>query len=67
MGGHGEGMFGGGGRGAVRDNEGQWVVMVRVCLVEGGGGGRGAVRDNEGQWVVMDRVCLVGGGGLEGQ
>ena len=34
-------MFGGGGggRGAVRDHEGQWVVMVRVCLVEGGGGG----------------------------
>ena len=63
MGGHGEDMFGGGGegRGAVRDNEGQWVVMVRICLV--GGGGRGAVRDNEGQWVVMDRVCLVGGGG----
>ena len=27
---------GGGGRGAVRDNEGQWVVMDRVCL--GGGG-----------------------------
>ena len=26
---------GGGGRGAVRDNEGQWVVMVRVCLVGG--------------------------------
>ena len=38
MGGHGEGMFGGGGKGAVRDNEGQWVVMVRVCLVGGGGG-----------------------------
>ena len=40
MGGHGEGMFGGGGgggRGAVKDNEGQWVVMVRVCLVGGGG------------------------------
>ena len=29
---------GGGGRGAVRDNEGQWVVMDRVCLVGGGGG-----------------------------
>ena len=31
-------MFGGGGggRGAVKDNEGQWVVMDRVCL--GGGG-----------------------------
>ena len=30
-------MFGGGagGRGAVRDHEGQWVVMVRICLVEG--------------------------------
>ena len=38
MGGHGEGMFGGGGggRGAVRDNKGQWVVMDRVCLVGGG-------------------------------
>ena len=54
--------WGGGDRGAVRDNEGQWMVMVRVCLV-GGGGDRGAVRDNEGQWVVMVRVCLVGGGG----
>ena len=30
-------VWGGGGRGAVRDNEGQWVVMDRVCL--GGGGG----------------------------
>ena len=38
----------GGGGGAERDNEGQWVVMVRVCFVEGGGG-RGAVRDHEGQ------------------
>ena len=56
---------GGGGRGAVRDNEGQWVVMDRVSLV--GGGARGAVRDNEGQWVVMDRVCLVEGRGVEGQ
>ena len=45
----------------MKDNEGQWVVMVRVCLL--GGGGRGAVKDNEGQWVVMVRVCLVGGGG----